>query len=350
MSEKKKKPLGEILKEENIVKEETLKEALAEQKSSGKKLGNILVDKGFASMKDIIYALALQAKGKTPAQIATTLPLSIISSISLLEDDEASLNILIEQVSKNKEIVYAMVIDKKGVIKVHTDISKVDKKYEPLKDTIEVKKDESIEISKYREEAREILNFSIPVKYQKVAIGTIHMGLSLETLENNISEAKFFVIVLTILLILIGIGISLFMSTLFSKPVYNLVDGTREIKNGNFNYRIDLFSNDELGDLTLAFNDMADGLRKKEVIQESFGRYVTPEIVDMILQNPDEKWLKGKKVNVTVMFADIRGFTAFSEKKEPEEVVNILNEYFSMATEVIQKHGGHIDKFAGEWT
>jgi len=195
MSEKKKKPLGEILKEENIVKEETLKEALAEQKSSGKKLGNILVDQGFASMKDIIYALALQAKGKTPAQIATTLPLSIIdrikrkripirvklsilitaiivvimflssylilsrqreqftkqmiifgttivgnlsnnSSISLLEDDEASLNILIEQVSKNKEIVYAMVIDKKGVIKVHTDISKVDKKYEPLKDTI----------------------------------------------------------------------------------------------------------------------------------------------------------------------------------------------------------------------
>ena len=407
MSEKKKKPLGEILKEENIVKEETLKEALAEQKSSGKKLGNILVDKGFASMKDIIYALALQAKGKTPAQIATTLPLSIIdrikrkripirvklsilitaiivvimflssylilsrqreqftkqmiifgttivgnlsnnSSISLLEDDEASLNILIEQVSKNKEIVYAMVIDKKGVIKVHTDISKVDKKYEPLKDTIEVKKDESIEISKYREEEREILNFSIPVKYQKVAIGTIHMGLSLETLENNISEAKFFVIVLTILLILIGIGISLFMSTLFSKPVYNLVDGTREIKNGNFNYRIDLFSNDELGDLTLAFNDMADGLRKKEVIQESFGRYVTPEIVDMILQNPDEKWLKGKKLNVTVMFADIRGFTSFSEKKEPDEVVNILNEYFSMATEVIQKHGGHIDKFAGD--
>jgi len=68
----------------------------------------------------------------------------------------------------------------------------------------------------------------------------------------------------------------------------------------------------------------------------------------MILQNPDEKWLKGKKLNVTVMFADIRGFTAFSEKKEPEDVVNILNEYFSMATEVIQKHGGHVDKFAGD--
>ncbi|MBI5750147.1 MAG: hypothetical protein HZA00_13600, partial [Nitrospinae bacterium] len=81
MSEKKKKPLGEILKEENIVKEETLKEALAEQKSSGKKLGNILVDKGFASVKDIIYALALQTKGKTPVQIATSLPLSIIDRI-----------------------------------------------------------------------------------------------------------------------------------------------------------------------------------------------------------------------------------------------------------------------------
>jgi len=103
-----------------------------------------------------------------------------------------------------------------------------------------------------------------------------------ESLENT-GNGKYLAKISSDRIILIGIGISLFMSTLFSKPVYNLVDGTREVKNGNFNYRIDLFSNDELGDLTLAFNDMADGLRKKEVIQESFGRYVTPEIVDMIV-------------------------------------------------------------------
>jgi adenylate cyclase len=153
---------------------------------------------------------------------------------------------------------------------------------------------------------------------------------------------------LTFLLILIGIGVSFYLSTELSKPLSNLVKGTIEIKKGNFLHRIEPFSNDELGDLTSAFNDMSDGLRKKEIIQDAFGRYVTPEIVDMILQHPDEKWLRGKKIDITVMFADIRGFTAFSEKTEPEEVVNVLNDHFTLATEVILRHGGHVDKFIGD--
>ncbi len=73
-----------------------------------------------------------------------------------------------------------------------------------------------------------------------------------------------------------------------------------------------------------------------------------PKIVDMILQNPDEKWFKGEIINATVMFADIRGFTSFSEKRDPTEVVNVLNEYFTMATEIIFKYGGHVDKFIGD--
>lgn len=83
-------------------------------------------------------------------------------------------------------------------------------------------------------------------------------------------------------------------------------------------------------------------------MQDAFGKYVTSEVVDMILKNPDEKWFKGEIIDATVMFADIRGFTSFSEKRDPAEVVNVLNEYFTMATEIIFKYGGHVDKFIGD--
>ena len=350
MFRKKIKNLSEILDEKTIIKVERLKKRRIPIRLKFSVFITSLIVMIMFLSSYLVFKEQRSQFTKQMVSFGTTIlnNLSNNCSIPLLENDEASLNILIEEISKNKDIVYAMVIDKKGVIKVHTDINKVDKEYEPLKDTMELKKDRDLEILKYKEGEAEILDFSMPIEYQKVSIGTIHIGISLETLEKNIGEVKLFVMAITVLFIVIGIGMSFLIGTLFSEPIHKLVEGTREIKNGNFKYIIDITSNDELGDLTLAFNDMADGLRKKEVIQESFGRYVTPEIVDMILQNPDEKWLKGKKLNVTVMFADIRGFTSFSEKKEPDEVVNILNEYFSMATEVIQKHGGHIDKFAGD--
>jgi adenylate cyclase len=93
---------------------------------------------------------------------------------------------------------------------------------------------------------------------------------------------------------------------------------------------------------------MAEGLRKKEIIQDAFGKYVAPEVVDMILKHPDEKWLKGQKLVATVMFADIRGFTSFSENTVPEEVIAFLNNYFTLATEIIFQYDGHVDKFIGD--
>ena len=93
---------------------------------------------------------------------------------------------------------------------------------------------------------------------------------------------------------------------------------------------------------------MAKDLSLKEKIKDSFGRYVTPEIVDLILANPDNKWMKGLEVEATVLFVDIRGFTTLSEDKEPESIVELLNDYFTRVTDIVIKHGGHINKFLGD--
>ena len=93
---------------------------------------------------------------------------------------------------------------------------------------------------------------------------------------------------------------------------------------------------------------MSKELWNKLKMQKSFGSYVSPEILQMIMEHPEEGWLKGSRMEITVLFADIRGFTSFSESKTPEEVVESVNRYFQIATRHIQHYGGYIDKFIGD--
>jgi len=71
-------------------------------------------------------------------------------------------------------------------------------------------------------------------------------------------------------------------------------------------------------------------------------------VLEMIMANPESAWLKGHKADATVLFTDIRGFTAYSEHKEPEEIVEQLNQYFEITTQAIIDHNGYVDKFIGD--
>jgi adenylate cyclase len=93
---------------------------------------------------------------------------------------------------------------------------------------------------------------------------------------------------------------------------------------------------------------MSGELLKKALMQESFGKYVGSEVLEMIMADPENAWLKGRLSNASVLFTDIRGFTSYSEGRKPEAVVEALNEYFDIATRHIQEEGGYVDKFIGD--
>ncbi len=110
--------------------------------------------------------------------------------------------------------------------------------------------------------------------------------------------------------------------------------------------------------ITLLFTDqskerelrerMESVVEERRQIKDMFSRYLSQEVMQNLMESPDLVRLGGDKKIATIFFADIRGYTSFSEGKEPEYIIEVLNEYFSQAVDVVIKHNGYIDKFIGD--
>ena len=178
--------------------------------------------------------------------------------------------------------------------------------------------------------------------------GEVHIGMNQNTITRVVRYVAVAIILTTVGILLIGIiGMTVFV-TILIKPIRLLVTGVSAIAAGNFDQNINIKRSDELGDLTDAFNNMAKSLREKEVIKGAFSKYVTKSVVDRILQHQDGLKLGGEKKVITIFFSDIRGFTPMSEVLSAEEVVHLLNEYFTAMTSIIFKYEGTLDKFMGD--
>ena len=129
-------------------------------------------------------------------------------------------------------------------------------------------------------------------------------------------------------------------------PVEELAAATRRVEAGDYSPAVAVITTDELGDLSRSFNRMVAGLREREALHAALGRYADPEVARLVLDDPDA--LAGEEVEVTVMFIDIRGFTAATDGIAPREAVARLNEFFEVVVPVLRAHGGHANKFVGD--
>jgi adenylate cyclase len=266
----------------------------------------------------------------------------------LLGEEDLALFQLVKDIAENKQVIYVLITDQKDVIKAHNLIDMVNKLYSPPDNILFLKEENKVKISSFTRGREEALLFEEPITYQKLKIGEVHLAISQRKILQNIHDAKISILVLTAFITLLGIILSLALSMYFARPIRKLGESIKALAMDDFDRRVAVNRNDELGDLSSAFNRMAEDLALKEKIKDSFGQYVTPEIVDMILENPDNQWMKGLKVEATVLFVDIRGFTGLAEEKEPERVIEMLNDHFTRVTDIVIRHGGHLNKFVGD--
>ncbi len=137
-----------------------------------------------------------------------------------------------------------------------------------------------------------------------------------------------------------------FISRSFTKPIYSLLAAINKVKEGSFDTRAAVVTEDEIGVLTNEFNEMVKGLNERETIRDTFGKYVTKDIANAIL---DQKInMAGQVRPCTILMTDIANYSTFSEALSPEEVVKVLNEYFSVVVNIIQQHKGLVNKFIGD--
>ncbi len=137
-----------------------------------------------------------------------------------------------------------------------------------------------------------------------------------------------------------------FFGKSLTQPIIRLLDATNFIKEGQYRVNIKPSSNDEIGQLTASFIEMGKGLEEREKMKDAFGKFVNKEIADKVLSG--EIRLGGEKKTAAVFFSDIRSFTSISEKLDPEEVVEFLNDYMTRMVRCVNETGGVVDKYIGD--
>ncbi len=153
-------------------------------------------------------------------------------------------------------------------------------------------------------------------------------------------------------LIAVGVAgaISLELTLLLTKsilaPIADLRKATAAVAEGDLEVAVPVTTADELGELAASFNQMVTGLAERNRIREAFGTYLDQSVAELVLSGNFPR--DGVELEVSVLFFDVREFTRFAADAGAREVIAKLNQLFELTVPIINRHGGHVDKFIGD--
>ena len=173
--------------------------------------------------------------------------------------------------------------------------------------------------------------------------------LSIQETRQNIQRIIWTNATLFLSASILGLFVFLFITGRLTTAFRRLTSAFHETADGKYSDPLPITSGDEIGDLTSSFNTMVDQLKSKEKLREAFGQFLDPRIVANVV-NPATGELRhsADRRKVTIFFSDIAGFSGIGEQLTADNIVGLLNHYFTAATTCIRQHHGIVDKFIGD--
>jgi adenylate cyclase len=178
-----------------------------------------------------------------------------------------------------------------------------------------------------------------------IITGVIAAGLSGNGRE-GVAALGLDVLVAVAVAFTLAFELTLLLTRSIIGPLTALEAATERVAAGDLGARVPVTSTHEAGRLAQAFNRMVAGLQERATLHEAFGAYVDPEVTERVLA--EGATLEAEEVDVSVMFVDIRGFTARAESASARETVDELNAFYDTIVPVVTRHGGHANKFVGD--
>ncbi len=134
-----------------------------------------------------------------------------------------------------------------------------------------------------------------------------------------------------------------------ARPLRRMAAATEQVARGNLDIDLsDIHSEDEVGQLARSFMRMTHGLKERDRIRDTFGRYLTREVVNRLLESKDGLRLGGENREITMIMSDLRGFTALTSSMPPQQVLAFLNRYLGKMVEILIDYQGTIDEIIGD--
>ncbi|MBL4867416.1 MAG: HAMP domain-containing protein [Pseudomonadales bacterium] len=285
--------------------------------------------------------------GKTVVQ-----QLAEISMEPLLSKDTLGLRVVVNRIIKNDTVIGAAIYSDEGDRLAHSGYLP-EQNLQTIYGTAKhlTKRYYQFEWSREGETTQhfaDTVSFLCPIKYRNITTGHALVSFNYRNLYQAKTHSIKMITITTALLILVTALIAFSISRRMAKPIQDLMEATKKMDNGNYHYQITERRNDEIGELMNTFNHMSQGLLEKSQVERVFSQFVSSDVAEEMLKNINKVELGGKKVNATVLFADIVGFTNISEELPPEQVAEMLNECFSYIDKAGYYYRGTIDKFMGD--
>jgi adenylate cyclase len=171
-------------------------------------------------------------------------------------------------------------------------------------------------------------------------------GFELAGADFDTDEVIGAVLVLSALALTAGLAAMLFAARSVADPLRSMRDGLAQVEAGELQTQLTVDDGSEVGLLQAGFNRMTAGLAEREQLRDAFGAFVDPTLTERVLRDGTD--LAGEEVELSLLFMDVREFTAFSERAAAREVVSMLNELYGIVVPAIHEHGGHANKFIAD--